>query len=156
MDSLRFTTERDEVLEGAALRRFGLVICQRVICTVEDDLELRRILDDLRAAVADDGRVVVTLCDPRFTFGGPTPEAKRELPPGARYEGTFVWRKTVRTSGRERREVHRPEEKLRAEFARAGLRETRRATEPTMDLVRFQRASDHLALELAPIVDGAR
>ena len=155
-DNLRFTTERNEALEGAALRRFDLVFCQRVICTVEDDLELRRILDDLRAAVADDGRVVVTFCDPRFTFGGPTPEAERELPPGARHEETFVWRKTVRTSGRKRREVHRPEEQLQAEFARAGLRETRRATEPTVDLMRFQRASDHLALELAPIVDGAR
>ena len=66
------------------------------------------------------GRVVVTVCDPHFTFGGPSPEAERELPPGARYEDTFAWGKTVRATGRMRRDVHRPERKLRREFARAG------------------------------------
>ena len=150
MDKLRFTDVRDEALNGAALGRFDLVVCQRVLCTVEDDTELRCILKDLRAAVAADGRVVVTLCDPHFTFCGPTPEAERELPPNARYQDTFAWHKTVRTSGRKRREVHRPEEKLLAEFYRAGLREMRRVTEPTVDLVHFKPASDHLAFELAP------
>ena len=147
---LRFTTKREDVHEHMALRRFDLVVCQRVLCTVEDEAQMRRILEDLRTAVAADGRVVVTLCDPHFTFCGPTPEAERELPPNARYEDTFVWHKTVRTSGRKRREVHRPEEKLLAEFARAGLRETRRTTVPTVDLVHFQPASDHVAFELAP------
>ena len=148
---LRFTNVREEALAGG---RFDLVVCQRVLCTVEDDAELRRILGDLRAAVAADGRVIATLCDPHFTFCGPTPEAERELPPNARYEDTFVWHKKMRNSGRRRREVHRPEEALLAEFARVGLRETRRTTVPTMDLVHFQPASDHLALELAPIAEN--
>ena len=117
---------------------------------------MRGILDDLRSAVAKDGRVVVTLCDPHFTFCGPTPEAERELPPGARYEDTFVWHKTVRTSGRQRRDVHRPEEALLAEFARVGLREVRRVTVPTVELVNFTPASDHLAFELAPDADTPR
>ena len=147
---LRFTTVRDEAMAGAP---FDLVVCQRVLCTIEDEAELRGILADLRAAVAKDGRVVVTLCDPHFTFCGPTPEAERELPPGARYEDTFVWHKTVRTSGRVRREVHRPEEALLAEFARVGLREVRRVTVPTVELVNFTPASDHLAFELAPDPD---
>ena len=141
---LRFTTARDEVFNSAP---FDLVVCQRVLCTV-DDAEMRRILRHLRAAVADDGRVVVTLCDPRYTLGGPTPEADRELPAGARYEDTFVWLKTVRTSGRKRREVHRPEDALLAEFASVGLRETRRTTVPTVNLMDFMPASDHLAFEL--------
>ena len=149
-DALRFTNERDEVHESAAHRRFDLVVCQRVLCTVEDDAEFRAILENLRTAVAADGRVVVTLCDPHFTFCGPTPEAERDLPPNARYEDTFVWHKTVRTSGRKRREVHRPEEQLQAAFARVGLRETRRVTVPTVDLVDFRPASDHVAFELTP------
>ena len=148
--NLRFATERDEVFSSAP---FDLVVCQRVLCTV-DDAEMRRILQDLRAAVAADGRVVVTLCDPHFTFGGPTPEADRELPPGVRYEDTFVWHKTVRTSGRKRPEVHRPEEALLAEFARVGLRERRRTTVPTVDLVDFMPASDHLAFELVLTEDA--
>ena len=142
--NLRFTTARDEVVNSAP---FDLVVCQRVLCTV-DDAEMRLILQDLRDAVAADGRVVVTLCDPHFTLAGPTPEADRELPAGARYENTFVWHKTVRTSGRKRREVHRPEETLLAEFARVGLRKTRRTTVPTVSLMDFMPASDHLAFEL--------
>ena len=153
---MRFTATREEVLHSAASRPFDLVVCQRVLCTVEADADLRRILEDLRTTVAADGRVVVTLCDPHFTFCGPTPEAERELPPEARYEGTFVWRKTVRTTGRVRREVHRPEEALLAEFARVGLRETRRITVPTVDLVNFAPASDHLAVELVPNEDASR
>ena len=156
MGDLRFTNERDEALAEAASGGFDLVVCQRVLCTVEEESRLRGILADLRTAVADDGRVVVTLCDPHFTFAGPTPEADRELPPGAAYGHTFVWCKTVRASGRRRREVHRPEEVLLREFARAGLRETRRTTVPTVDLMTFRPASDHLAFELVPIAGVTR
>ena len=143
--SLRFTHERDEAL---AAGRFDLVICRRVLCTIEDDAELRAVLDDLRALVTERGRIVVTVCDPHFTFGGPTPEADRELPPGARYESTFTWRKRLRATGRVRRDVHRPERALRREFARAGLTVCRRVEVPTIDLERFEPASDHLAFEL--------
>ena len=146
--SLRFTHERGEVLASG---RFDLVICRRVLCTIEDDAELRAVLDDLRALVTERGRVVVTGCDPHFTFGGPTPEADRELPPGARYESTFTWRKRLRATGRVRRDVHRPERALRRAFARAGLAVCRRVEVPTVDLERFEPASDHLAFELRPL-----
>ena len=143
--NLRFTHERSEAL---AAGRFDLVICRRVLCTIEDDAELRAVLGDLRTLVTDRGRVIVTVCDPHFTFGGPTPEADRELPPGARYESTFTWRKRLRATGRVRRDVHRPERALRREFARADLAVCRRVEVPTVDLERFEPASDHLAFEL--------
>ena len=143
--NLRFTHERGEALVAG---RFDFVICRRVLCTIEDDAELRAVLDDLRTLVTERGRVVVTVCDPHFTFGGPTPEADRELPPGARYESTFTWRKRLRATGRVRRDVHRPERALRREFARAGLTVCRRVEVPTIDLERFEPASDHLAFEL--------
>ena len=146
--NLRFTHERGEVL---AAGRFDLVVCRRVLCTIEDDAELRAVLGDLRALVAEHGRVIVTVCDPHFTFGGPTPEADRELPPGARYEREFVWHKKLRATGRVRRDVHRPERALRRAFARAGLALCRRVEVPTVDLERFEPASDHLAFELRPL-----
>ena len=145
---LRFTHERSEV---GAVGPFDLVICRRVLCTLESDAELLWVLNDLRALVCEQGRVVVTVCDPHFTFGGPSPEAARELPPGARYEDTFTWRKTVRATGRVRRDVHRPERKLRRELARAGLAVCRRVEVPTVDLERFESMSDHLAFELRPL-----
>ncbi len=146
---LRFTHERSEVL---AAGRFDLVICRRVLCTIEDDAELRAVLCDLRALVTERGRVIVTVCDPHFTFGGPLPpEVGRELPPGARYESTFTWRKTLRATGRVRRDVHRPERALRRELARAGLAVCRRVEVPTVDLERFEPASEQLAFELRPL-----
>ena len=146
---LRFTHERSEVL---AAGRFDLVICRRVLCTIEDDAELRAVLRDLRALVTGRGRVIVTVCDPHFTFGGPLPpEVDRELPPGARYESTFTWRKTLRATGRVRRDVHRPERALRRELARAGLAVCRRVEVPTVDLERFEPASEQLAFELRPL-----
>ncbi|MCG8419270.1 MAG: glycosyltransferase [Proteobacteria bacterium] len=149
LPNLRFTHQRGKVL-GAGL--FDVVVCRRVLCTIEDDDELRAILRDLRALVAENGRVIVSVCNPYFTFGGPTPEADRVLPAGAQYESTFVWHKRIRASGRVRREVHRTERQLRREFVRAGLAVCRRAEEPTVDLERFEPASDQLAFELEPLV----
>ena len=148
-DNLRFSHRRGDILKAGP---FDLVVCRRVLCTIEDNAELRAILNDLRTLVSECGRVVVILCDPHFTFGGSTPEADRELPPDARYESTFTWLKRVRKTGRVRREVHRPERTLRREFARACLAVFRRIEVPTVDLERFEPASDQLAFELRPMV----
>ena len=148
VDNLRFTYRRSEALAAGP---FDLVACRRVLCTIEDDTDLRAVLGDLRASVTEHGRVIVTVCDPHFTFGGPSPEADRELPAGACYETTFVWRKTMRATGRVRRDVHRPERVLRREFARAGLEVTRRVEEVSVDLERFESMSEHLAFELRPL-----
>ena len=147
-DDLRFTHERSSLVADAP---FDLVVCRRVLCTVESDAEMSEILSDLRALVSERGRVVVTVCDPHFTFGGASPEAGRELPPEARYEDTFTWRKAMRASGRMRRDVHRPERALRREFARAGLAVSRRVEVPSVDLERFEPMSEHLAFELRPL-----
>lgn len=144
--NLRFTHERDEVLAAGP---FDLVVCRRVLCTVEDDTELRAILSDLRASVTENGRVILAVCDPHFTFGGPSPEAERELSPGD--EDTFAWRKMIRATDRVRRDVHRPEWALRRQCARADLAICRRVEEPSVDLERFEPMSEHLAFELRPL-----
>ena len=146
--NLCFTRERSEL---SAATPFELVVCRRVLCTVESDAEMRAVLADLRALVSEQGRILVSVCDPHFTFGGPSPEAERELPGRARYEDTFVWRKTMRASGRVRRDVHRPERVLRREFARADLLVCRRVEVPSVDLERFEPMSEHLVFELRPL-----
>ena len=145
---LRFTHERSEI---SAAVPFDLVVCRRVLCTIESDEEMRTVLSELRALVSERGRVVVTVCDPHFTFGGPSPEAERELPPDARYDHTFVWRKTMRATGRVRRDVHRPERVLRRELARAGFAVCRRVEVPSVDLERFEPMSEQLVFELRPL-----
>ena len=145
---LRFTNDRDAL---PAAGPFDLVVCRRVLCTIGGDGAMRALLDNLRALVSEGGRVLVSVCDPHFTFGGPSPEAGRDPPPGARYEDSFAWRKTVRATGRVRRDVHRPERVLRREFARAGLAVCERREAPSVDLERFEPMSDHLAFELRPL-----
>ena len=147
--NLHFTHKRAEVLSAGT---FDLVICARVLCTIPDDGEFRAVLDDLRASVTDRGRVIVTVCDPHFTFGGlQAAEAERALPEDAAYEHTFVWRKKLRDTGRVRHDVHRPEHALRRAFARAGLAVCRRIEIGTVDLERFEPASEQLVFELRPV-----
>ena len=146
--NLRFTHDRTEALAGAP---FDLVVCQRVLCTVDRDDVVRGILRDLRASVSRHGRIVLVVCNPHVTFGGPTPEAHRELPDGASYERSFTFRKRMRASGRVREDVHRPERVLRREFARADLAVRNRVELGTVDLARFEPASDELLFELAPM-----
>ena len=146
--NLRYTHNRSDALSAG---KFDRVICARVLCILHDD-EFRAVLDDLRTLVADRGRVIVTVCDPHFTFGGlQAAEAERTLPPDADYEHTFVWHKKLRETGRVRRDVHRPERTLRRAFARAGLAVCRRIEIGTVDLERFEPASEQLVLELRPV-----
>ena len=147
-DNLNFTCELDQL---TAAGPFDLVVCRRVLCTIESDVEMRDILGSLRALVSDEGRVILTVCDPHFTFGGPSPEADRDIPSEARYEDKFTWRKIVRETGRVRCDVHRSERALRREFARAGLAVESRSESPSMDLKHLEPLSDQLAFELRPV-----
>lgn len=144
----RFTDDRAGAL---AQGPFDLVVCQRVLCTIEDDEEMRTVLRDLRESVAGTGRVAVVVCNPHFTFGARTSEASRELPPDARYERKFGYNKTMHGSERVRKDVHRPERDLRREFACADLAVRGRVEEPTVDLARFEPASDKILFELVPL-----
>ena len=149
MGNLQFTHNHAEVLEAG---RFDLVICARVLCNILDDGDFRTVLDDLRSLVTERGRVIVTVCDPHFTFGGlQAAEAERTLPRDADYEHTFEWRKKLRATGRVRCDVHRPERALRRAFARAGFAVCRRVEIPTVDLQRFEPASEQLVFELRPV-----
>ena len=144
--SLAFVAHANEALNAAP---YDVVLCRRVLCTIEAR-EFHDVLADLRSAVKDDGQVIVSCCNPLFTFGGETAEAKRILPAGARYETTFVFAKQMR-GGRLRTEVHRPERALRRAFARAGFAVVRRVEDFTVDWERFEPASDHVAFELRPL-----
>jgi len=132
---------RDALCRGP----FDAVVCSLVLCVLDDDA-YRRAVQDLRAALRDGGRAYIACCNPFFTMGGPTPLQTRELPPDAHSEDTFAWNKVVHASGARRRDVHRPFERLRRDLLRAGLaiEEVRMST--TVDLARFEPASDFLVL----------
>ncbi|MCZ6692184.1 MAG: glycosyltransferase [Planctomycetota bacterium] len=156
-DSVRFGSR--DLIESllSTGESFDIVVCSRVVCTIEDDTEYRRVLRDLRHLVAPDGRVLLAICNPFFTLQGPTPLQRKRIPPDARYEQVFVWQKQLTATGKSRPDVHRSLDRIRRDLLRAGLtieemRETR-----TIDLDRFEKASDYLLLSLRPVpTDGPK
>lgn len=131
--------------------RFDVVICELVLCTIEHGPVYEGVIADLRRLVRDEGRVVVAVCNPAFTMGGDTPLQHRILPADVQVDRTFAWEKVLTGTETRRRDVHRPIARLRRDFLRVGLAiDGVRETE-TVDLERFEPASDFLVLRLRPL-----
>lgn len=134
---------------------FDLVVSELVLCAIEDEAEYTRTLSELRRLVKEDGRVLVAVCNPYFTFGRDTPLQTRRVPPTRRQDETFVFEK-VPAHGQPRRDVHRPFARLRRDLLRAGLAIETTFETATVDVERFEPASDHLVLLLRPAPVGPR
>ena len=98
-----------EPLEGllAESAQFDMVICGRVLCTIADKSEFDGVLADLRRLVSESGTVLVAVCNPFHLSTESTELWQKHLPAGFEYKDTFVYDKTVASSGDTRREVHR-------------------------------------------------
>jgi broad specificity phosphatase PhoE/glycosyltransferase involved in cell wall biosynthesis len=145
---LRLTANRDDALAAGP---FDAAVCTLVLCEWADGPDYERMLSDLRRAVRDTGTVVVTICNPFATFGGPTPlHRHRGLPDGASYEECFAYTENAET-GAGRREFHRPLHRIERDLLRHGLVVERRVESETVDLERFEPASDFLTLVCRPV-----
>lgn len=148
---LELTTERQ-----AALGRgpFDVVVCSLVLCELEDGSTFDQVLRDLRSSVSDGGQVLTTICSPFATFGGPTSlHRRRKLPEGVAYEDSFPFFENAE-SGTGRREFHRPLRRIEAELLRHGLSVSGRIESRTVDLERFEPATDFLTLVCRPVPLG--
>lgn len=145
---LTLTTDRVVALECGP---FDLVVCSLVLCELGDGPDYERVLADIRAAVRDDGIALVTVCNPFATFGGPTSlHRRRDLPAGTDYQDSF-WYTENAESRTGRREFHRPLWKIERDLLRHGLGVERRIDSRTVDLDRFEPASDFLTLVCRPV-----
>jgi glycosyltransferase involved in cell wall biosynthesis/SAM-dependent methyltransferase len=146
---LQFTADRERVCKS---RPFDAVACSLVLCELPDGPEYEQVLGDLRQSVDASGTVYLAICNPLFTFGGPTPiHRSRNLPPGACYEAGFIYTEIVSKSGRPRVECHRPLSRIERDLLRHGLRVERTIESSTVDLMRFEPASDFLVLVCRPV-----
>lgn len=146
--NLLLTSSRQQALANGP---FDAVVCTLVLCEQCDGPDYERILGDLRAAVREGGTVVVTVCSPFATFGGPTPlHRHRALPAGATYEDCFAYEENAET-GAGRSEFHRPLRRIERDLLRHGLQVARRTENQTVDTVRFEPASDFLMLVCRPV-----
>lgn len=145
---LRLTDDREEVLAAGP---FDAVVCTLVLCEWPDGPDYERMLTDLGKAIRTGGTVVVTICNPFATFGGPTPlHRHRDLPAGASYEECFAYTENGET-GAGRGEFHRPLRRIERDLLRHGLVVERRIESDSVDLERFEPASDFLTLVCRPV-----
>lgn len=146
------TSLRERLLADSA--RFDVVVCSRVLCTIEDDSEIGDILCDMRRLVAASGNVLVAVCNP-FYLAAYTELAEKHLPADFGYEDTFRYNKTLAVNGNRRTEVHRSCAAYRQAFAKAGLavREVREFD--GVDTTAVLPASDHLVFRLAPLAPSS-
>lgn len=144
---LELTTDRRVALSHGP---FDAVVCSIVLCELEDGPRFDHVLRDLRSSVSDGGQVLITICSPFATFGGPSSlHRRRDLPEGATYEDSFPFYENAQ-SGTGRREFHRPLRRIEAELLRHGLSVTGRIESRTVDLERFEPATDFLTLVCRP------
>jgi glycosyltransferase involved in cell wall biosynthesis/SAM-dependent methyltransferase len=131
---------------------FDVVVCSLVLCALPDGPEYQRVIKDLRKLVRSDGVVFVAVCNPFFTFGGPTPlHTDRQLPMGAYYPRTFQYMERISPAGRPREETHRPLRRLVRDFFKTGLMLEHIQQTCTADRERFEPASDFMTLRLRPV-----
>lgn len=144
--------------QDALLQRqheFDVVLCSRVLCTIEDPDELRRVLRNLRCIVSDTGSVLISVCNPFDYRIERTEGHQRTPPPNARYDEVFTYEECDPRSKRPRKETHRPLEVYRREFLRAGLAMMEAPVEiPCSDILNMRPASDYMVLRLKPVPDA--
>ena len=137
--------------------RFDAVVCGRVLCTIADDSEFKAVLSDLRRLVSDSGTVLVSVCNPFHLSTQSTELWRKHLPAGFDYRNTFVYDKTVLTSGNARREVHRSYDDYRRAFTNTGFLVESLSELGGTDTEALLPSSDHLVFRLTPApLDGPR
>ena len=145
--NLTLTCDRDVALAAGP---FDAVLSSLVLCELGNDGEYERVLRELRSSVKSDGIVVITVCNPFATFGGPTAlHRRRDLPEGVAYEDSFWYVENAETDAG-RREFHRPLATIERDLLRHGLEVERRIASETVDTERFEPASDFLTLVCRP------
>ena len=139
----------DRLLTDSA--RFDKVICGRVLCTIGDDSEMDAALRNIRQLVSDSGEALVAVCNPLHLETERTELGNKHIPKGKNYEDTFVYAKSVSSSGNLREEVHRSLSTYHRAFSAAGLRVREVLELDGVDTEELLPASDHLVFRLASV-----
>jgi hypothetical protein len=131
---------------------YDAVVCSLVLCDIANDTDYHQVIRNLRGLVTDGGIVFVAVCNPFFNFSAPTPfHIERNIPTGASYELCVNFHECVSGHSSPRLEAHRPYRALVRDLLAAGLQLEYACQTETVDLERFEPASDFLLLRLKPL-----
>lgn len=133
-------------------KRFSKVICSLVLCTIEDDDEIKDVVSSMREFVEDDGEVIVTFCNPFSTFVHESEtHVKMDFPMESSYYDKFVFRKQMKETGTIRKEVHRPFSFYKNLFHVSGLEIIQIEEIGSTDIQQLCPSSDFLICRLRPL-----
>ncbi len=131
---------------GRGRATFNVVICNLVLCLLDDD-DLREVVADLRRFTEDGGLLVVAVCNPRFVRGT-TQFQRRIAPDGVNAEDVFRLEKLVFSTGARVVDVHRPAQQYIYLFEQHGFAVQALAETPGVDLETFDWTSDFMIFQL--------
>ncbi len=109
-------------------------------------------VSNIRHLVADDGCVVIAICNPFFTS---VPATELHVKDPSRdelgYDHIFVYEKKIRESGRLRTDIHRPYGWYEHFFHQCGLQVVHNIETSNIDVSRLLPSSEFLVVELKPV-----
>ena len=131
--------------------KFDVVVSGQVLCTIPEGDQYTEILKNIRKLVAEDGRVLISICNPYFSDGGDTTYMTKALPSNADYETTVKYSARHGITDNKLIEYHRAPSKFERDMRIAGLQPVKFHQPTTVDSDRFEPSADSLILEAVPV-----
>lgn len=132
--------------------KFDCVLCSLVLCTIEDDDEVKRVVSNIRRMTSINGCAIIAICNPFFT---PVTESDLHCKVNPidelKYSRKIVYKKHVRETKRTRVDVHRPYSWYERLFHQCGFSVTNHIETSNIDTQRLLPSSEFLVMELKPI-----
>ena len=132
--------------------KFDYVMCSLVLCTIEDDNEVKQVMSNVRKLLFPDGHALVAICSPFYTSVSESDlHRKTTTINELEYGSKIVYRKQVRETSRTRLDVHRPYGWYEHLFHQYGLKVVDHIETENVDIQRLFPSSDFLVMELEPL-----
>ncbi len=87
---------------------FDYFLCSLVVCTIEEDEILLKILEDCSKLLKPEGLFILLFCNPLYTWVKNTELQIKFLPNNFEYSKKFKIKKKMKHSGNIREDIHRP------------------------------------------------
>jgi glycosyltransferase involved in cell wall biosynthesis len=150
--NVKFLTraQLDEIEEKGAC--FDGITCVRVLCTIESEEEISHVLKDLRVLVAENGRVIVGICNPFDIEAMQTTTHRKAYDPIYTYENQFGYEKWIFETNRKRQDFHRPVSWYERQFHLHGFQIESMHESVDADFNRISPSSEILFFILSPLL----
>jgi len=152
--SLRLSGDKVQFIDPEQLKEmkdqgltFQKIVCSLVLCTIDDDDEVHRVLSNLRTFSNNETELIVAVCNPEYISVKETEShVKLDLPDSI--AGKFTYRKKLKSLGTTRSDVYRPLSAYRSMFEANDFTMQETYDTPATNLTDGTPASDFMIIRL--------